>query len=88
MGSERNNDSVSKRVLTEVMLMKIIKNGRKDYDNPEYLIKCPTCGCEFSVTRNEMVIVGQQYNELIYLHPCPECRSRCYAREGNRRILN
>jgi len=68
--------------------MKIIKNGSKDYNNPEYLIKCQTCGCEFVVTRNEMVVVGQQYNETIYLHPCPECRGRCYVGENDRRILS
>lgn len=68
--------------------MKIIKPGSKDYNNPEYLLHCETCGCEFVVRKNEMVVAGRQYNELIFLHPCPECKSRCYIGESDRRILH
>lgn len=68
--------------------MRIIKHGSKDYNNPEYLIHCKTCGCEFIVTRNEMAIAGQHYNELLYCYPCPNCENRCRIAEGDRRILH
>jgi hypothetical protein len=68
--------------------MKIIKHGSKDYNNPEYLLRCETCGCEFVVRRSEMAVAGSQYNERIFLYPCPECKSRCYIGEENRRMLH
>lgn len=65
--------------------MKIIKKWREDYKNAEYILKCDKCGCEFIVTRSEMVVAGHQYNELIYLHPCPECENSCFVTESDQR---
>lgn len=70
----------------EVERTKIVRKGSKDYNNPEYILKCENCGYVFIAKRNEGTGQLSQYNELIFLYHCPERKSRCYAGEGNRRL--
>lgn len=51
--------------------MKIIKHGVLPPD-PQFLFKCPNCGCQFIMTQTEL---RQEYQSLVYPSRwcCPEC---------------
>lgn len=51
--------------------MKIIKHG-KPLKEPNFLFKCPTCGCKFEATQTDL---RQAQQSLVYfaLYKCPEC---------------
>lgn len=51
--------------------MKIISKGTKDIDKPrEWMAECPTCGCRFQHTINEVQLYEPQHQ---YYIRCPQC---------------
>ena len=51
--------------------MKIIKHGTPPPE-PQFLFKCPNCGCQFIMTQTELRAC---YQSLVYTAAwdCPEC---------------
>jgi len=55
--------------------MRIIKQGR--IPNLEYLFTCNTCGCEFAVTRYELINENSYIDKSSY--KCPICGEQAYG---------